>query len=263
MPKVVVNDIVVNYNEEGKGFPLILIHGLSDDSRLGNPLMPEFSAKYRTIALDVRGHGLSGKPDMQYSIQQFSEDLFRFLKNLDITQAHLLGLSIGGAIAQQLALTHPKKVRSLILLSTFSYNDPDLQDTFKRLRNSLITGGCSTFFDEAVKLTVSSEFAHTHAKEIAEAKEEMVKTNSPTALIHAIDACMEFNVGDKISQISLPTLIISGREDIFTPIHFSEQIHRSIRGSTWKILEGVGHNVLIPENIPELSRLVLDFLATQ
>ena len=224
--------------------------------------MPELSKEYRTIALDVRGHGRSGKTDMPYSIRQFSDDLFAFLRELDIPRAHLLGLSLGGAIAQQFALEHPEKVRSLILLSTFSYTDPALQDTFKKLRNSLITGGCPAFFDDAVKLTVTPEFAAAHAEEIAMVKEEMVAMNSVIALVRAIEACMEFNVADRLSRLSLPTLIISGREDTFVPFHFSEQIHHAIPGSTWKILDGVAHNVLIPEKLSELSRLVLAFLAT-
>lgn len=263
MPTVVITDIELNYHEEGTGFPLILIHGLSDDIRLWTPLLPDFSERYRTIALDVWGHGLSGKPDMPYSFRQFSEDLFAFLRELDIPRAHLLGLSMGGAIAQQFTLEHPEKVRSLILLSTFSYTDLALRNTFKRLRNRLIKGGCPAFFDDAVKLTVTPEFASAHADEIATVKEEMVAMNSSAALVHAIAACMTFNVSARLSQLSLPTLIISGKADTFTPLHYSEQIHRSIPGSKWKILDGVAHNVLIPEKIPELSHLVLEFLAIQ
>jgi len=160
--KISINDININYQEEVAGFPLILIHGLSDDSTLWTPLIQEFSRHYWTIALDVRGHGHSGKPDMPYSIQLFSEDLLGFLEKLNIPQAHLIGLSMGGAIAQQFTLDHPEKIRSLILLSTFSYNDPNLRDTFKRLRSSLVRGGFSAFFDEAVKLVVTSEFASSN-----------------------------------------------------------------------------------------------------
>jgi 3-oxoadipate enol-lactonase len=199
---------------------------------------------------------------MPYSIQQFSADLYEALRELDVTQTHLLGLSLGGVIAQHFALEHPEKLRSLTLMSTFSYTDPDLRVTFKKLRTSLITGGCRAFFDDAVTLTVTSEFAAAHAAELALVKEDMVSLNSPAALVHALDACMEFNVADQLSRIALPTLIISGREDTFTPRYFSEQIHRAISGSTWVILDGAAHNVLIPEKIPELSRLVLAFLAS-
>ena len=95
MPEISLNDIKINYRIEGAGFPLIFIHGVSDDSMLWSSLIPEFSKHYCTIAFDVRGHGYPSKPDMPYSIKLFSEDLFQFLKKLDICQAHLLGLSMG------------------------------------------------------------------------------------------------------------------------------------------------------------------------
>jgi 3-oxoadipate enol-lactonase len=193
MPKVGITDIEIHYHEEGAGFPLILLHGLSDDARLWTPLLPYFSENYRTIVLDLRGHGHSGKPDMPYSIQQFSTDLYEVLQELDIAQTHLLGLSLGGVIAhiaQHFALEHPEKVRALALLSTFSYTDPALRATFKQLRNSLIRGGSRAFFDDAVTLTVTPEFAAAHAAELALIKEDMVTVNSAAALVHAIDACL-------------------------------------------------------------------------
>ena len=261
MPKVALTEIELHYLEKGSGFPLILLHGLSDDARLWIPLLPYFSENYRTIALDLRGHGRSGKPDTPYSIQQFSTDLFELLRELDIARAHLLGLSLGGVIAQHFALEHPERLRSLMLLSTFSATDPYVRATFKKLRNSLVTGGCPAFFDDAVKLTVTPEFAAAHVDELARVKEEMVAANSAAALVHAIDACMEFDVTNNLCRIALPTLIVSGREDTFTPGYCSEQLHRAIPGSTWVILDDVAHNLLIPEKIPELSRLILDFLA--
>ena len=259
MPKIAVNDIEINYQEEGEGFPLVLIHGLFEDSTTWGLVMPEFSKKYRTITLDIRGHGHSGKPDMPYSIQLFSEDLFEFLQKLGIAQVHLLGVSMGGAIAQQFALDHPEMIRSLVLVSTFSYNDPDLHKTFSRLRRCMADGGNPAFFDEAVKLVFTPYFVSANAKAIAEWRDERNKINSPTAIVHAIDACMAFNVKDRISQISHPTLIISGREDVLTPIRLSEQIHRSVRGSERKIMESVGHNLHI-EKAPELVQMTLDFL---
>lgn len=117
MPKISVQGIDVNYQEEGTGFPLILLHGLNGDCTGWAAVTPEFSKHYRVIAPDGRGHGSSGKPDMPYSIKQFSQDLFEFMQKLEIQEAHLLGLSMGGAIAQQFALDHPERIRSLILVS--------------------------------------------------------------------------------------------------------------------------------------------------
>ncbi|MDH7499742.1 MAG: alpha/beta hydrolase [candidate division NC10 bacterium] len=260
MPKLPVRDIEVNYREEGTGFPLVLIHGLNGDSSGWVQVMSEFAGRYRVIAPDVRGHGSSGKPDAPYSIPQFSEDLFAFLQELRVPKAHVLGLSMGGAIAQQFALDHPEKVRCLLLVSTFSYVDAHLREAFGRLRQSLERGGYPAFFDEVVKLAFTPGFVSANAQSIAELKEKRIQINSPVAIGRATDACLAFDLRDEISRISHPTLILSGREDVFTPIHLSEQIHRSIRGSEWRILEGVGHNLYI-EKPTEMAQQVLRFLA--
>lgn len=196
---------------------------------------------------------------MPYSIQQFSEDLFAFFQKLEISQAHVLGFSMGGAIAQQFVLDHSERVKSLILVSTFSHSDVHLYKVFIRLLKSLDRGGYSTFFDEIVKLAFNPDFvtANTHFMEVV--KTMGIKVNSPTAIAHATEACMKFNVKSRISQIYVPTLIISGREDTFAPLAISEQIHQSIRSSQWKILEGVGHNIYL-EKPDILVQVVLEFL---
>ena len=96
MPEIILNDIKINYIEKGKGFPLVLIHGLSDDLKLWGHLIPELSRNYRIIALDLRGHGSSGKPDSPYSIEQFSRDIYCLLIKLKIKRVHLAGFSMGG-----------------------------------------------------------------------------------------------------------------------------------------------------------------------
>jgi 3-oxoadipate enol-lactonase len=259
MPKVSVRDIEINYQEEGTGFPLILIHGLNGDFTGWAPVMPELAKHYRTIALDVRGHGQSGKPDQPYSIRQFSEDLQEFLHQLRVPRAHILGLSMGGAIGQQFALDHPEKIRSLILVSTFSYVDPPARQAFSRLRQSLAVGGYPAFFDEVVKLAFTPKYIAANPGPLAELKEKRVRINSPVAIGRATDACMNFTLKEEISRITLPTLVVSGKDDVFTPIHLAEQIHRSIRGSEWKIIEAAGHNLYI-EKAPQLVQIALEFL---
>jgi len=259
MPKVQVRDIEINYQEAGSGFPLILIHGLNGDLTGWVLVMPEFSRHYRTIALDVRGHGGTGKPDEPYSIKGFSEDFHEFMKQLKISKAHILGLSMGGAIAQQFALDHPDMIQSLVLVSTFSHIDAPAHQAFTRLRASLKEGGYPAFFDEVIKLAFTSQYIAANPGPIAELKAKRIAINSPAAIGRATEACLAFNLKDEIARISMPTLIVSGRNDIFTPLHLAEQIHRSIRGSEWKILDGVGHNLYI-EKSPQLVQVVLEFL---
>jgi len=259
MPIISLRDIQVHYLDEGIGPPLVWVHGLNGDSTGWAQVMPEFSKSFRTIAPDVRGHGGSGKPDMPYSIRGFSQDLSEFLQKIGVEQTHLLGLSMGGAIAQQFALDYPSRVRSLILISTFSHIDSQLHEAFSRLRRSLDQGGYPAFFDEVVKLAFTPEFVSANASNIAALKEKRIQINSPIAIGHATDACMAFDLKEKISRISLPTLVLSGRRDVFTPIHLAEEIHRSIQGSEWKIMEDVGHNLYI-ERPAEMARIVLEFL---
>src|SRR5208282_6476518 len=263
MARIAVNGINIDYHEAGAGVPILSIHGLSDSSTLWVPLIQKLSVHYHTITLDLRGHGESEKPDMAYSIQLFSEDLLCFLQKLKILNAHVLGLSLGAAVAQQLALDHQERIRSLILLSPFSYNDSNLRENLSMLRETVIVGGLPAFFDTAIKLAVTPDYLTANADAIPQMKKECIRINSSAAILHAIDACMNFDVRDRISHISQPTLIISGREDLLTPINLAEQIHLSIKSSEWKIMEGVGHNLLVPNKVPELAEIVLEFLQRQ
>ena len=99
MPVINTGEIDINCVESGKGFPLILLHGLSDDLNLWAPLLPDLSARFRVIAIDTRGHGHSSKPDSPYSIRQFSDDLLAFMDKLGISSAHLMGLDFCNVVA--------------------------------------------------------------------------------------------------------------------------------------------------------------------
>ncbi|MCZ3366279.1 MULTISPECIES: alpha/beta fold hydrolase [Methanobacterium] len=258
MPEI--SGIKLNYIEKGEGFPLILIHGLSDDLRLWAPLIPQLSRNYRTVSLDLRGHGSSGKPKGHYSIEQFSRDIYFLLNELSIKKAHFIGFSLGGAVVQDLAVNYPEMVSSIVLMSSFSFVDLKLNETFLKLRESLVEGGFAAFFDEILPLVLTPELINENRAELEQVREEKIKTESVESLINTIDACMEFDVKDKISVISKPALIISGKEDVLIPDELARQVHRIIDGSKLIILENTGHNVLIPENLQFLLELILKFL---
>ena len=260
MPEITVNGIKLNYIQKGEGHHLILIHGLSDDLRLWNHLIPELSANYCTLAIDLRGHGSSSKPNTSYSIEQFSMDIYGLLVKLNIKKAHFIGFSMGGAIAQEFAVNYPDMVSSLILISSFSYASSDLNRRLLKLRESLVKGGFAAFFDEIIPMVLTSEFIEENRAELNHVKEEKIETESREALISTIDACMEFDIKDKVSMISKPVLIISGKEDVLTPDELAEKTHKLINGSKYKIIENTGHNVLIPENRHCLLELILEFL---
>lgn len=113
-----VNGINLYYESHGKGEPLLLIEGLGYSSWMWYRQIPEFAKKYRVIAFDNRGVGLTDKPDSEYTIELMADDAASLLLSLGIESAHVLGVSMGGYIAQSLATRHPDKVKSLILACT-------------------------------------------------------------------------------------------------------------------------------------------------
>lgn len=252
--------IEINYEDNGHGFPVILIHGLSDDLRFWDPIIHELSKNYRTIAFDLRGHGKSDKPEGPYSIKQFVEDIYGVLLKLGIKEAHFIGFSMGSAILLQMAIDHPQIVNKLVLISSFSFINHDLKNHFINLNECLVEGGFSLFFDKMVPLVLLPESIKENQSTINEIKKEKVKTESEVALINSIDACLNFNLKDRTCEISKPVLIICGKEDEFTPLNLSIQIHESIKDSKLSIVENCGHNVLIPPNIPQISDNLLKFL---
>ena len=125
MPMTRVDSIELYYEEHGSGDPLLLIMGLAADSTAWMFQMPDFAKHYRTIVFDNRGVGRSSKPPGPYSIHQMADDAAGLLEQLEIERAHVVGVSMGGMIAQELALRHPERVRGLVLACT--YPEPDAE----------------------------------------------------------------------------------------------------------------------------------------
>jgi len=260
MPEVQVGDIVMNYQEAGSGDPVIFLHGLSDDSNLWGLLIPQLAGYFRCIAVDLRGHGRSSKPDMPYTIRMFSDDLLGFMEKKAIPRSNMVGLSMGAAIIQQIAVDHPEKVESIVLLSAFDHADPACRANLIKLRDSINEGGLSRFFDTAVGMVVTPSFLAANIKAIEEMKIQAVRINSASAIINAINACLGFNLADRVGQIAVPTLLISGKNDVLTPPYLAGGINKSIKGSKLMTMDGVGHNLLIPEKIEPLAGAILKFL---
>jgi len=136
MPQAAINGITLHYLDEGLGEPLVLLHGLGSCGEDWVLQTQFFAPRFRVIAPDLRGQGRSSKPPGHYSIAQLATDVTALLGALSIDSAHLVGLSLGGLVAQQIAIDTPRRARSLTLTNTFAYllggNMIDMARLFQR-----------------------------------------------------------------------------------------------------------------------------------
>ena len=120
MPKIRVNGVNIYYEISGQGPALVLLHGWTENHNFWKFQIPDFSKDYKVVAIDLRGHGKSDKPETKYSIQKFADNLYHVLNGLGIDGAIIAGHSMGGMTALVFCLTHPEKVKALILVNTTS-----------------------------------------------------------------------------------------------------------------------------------------------
>jgi len=138
------NDLEINYIIKGEGEPLVLIHGFGTKYQGWSFQIPYFSKKMKVIALDNRGVGKSSRPNYNYTMNIFVEDIKTLLDYLDIQdKIHLCGISLGGMIVQNFVLKYPERIKTLILCATSAYYDPGpLMDSFKLIKDITITHIC-------------------------------------------------------------------------------------------------------------------------
>lgn len=261
MKTLPVNDIRMNVLDRGEGPPLVMLHGLSDDCTFWLPLVERLSPPFRVVAPDLRGHGESDKPPGPYSIKQIAADVAGMMTALGIPEARVAGFSMGSAVALQLALDHPERVRSLALLSAFVAGDPGLKAVTDGLADALRTGGFGAFFDAMLPLVISPDVIEANREILALRREEKVRTESAPAVLAALDACMRWDVRAEFGRVRCPVFILSGREDRLTPPALAGAVHADVPGSRWEILDGVGHNLLLPDTIEKVAAHLRAFFA--
>ncbi len=258
MPQSRFKELKIHYLDDGDGSVIVFLHGLSDSADFWKPLINEFSDGFRTIAMDLRGHGGSSETG-KISIDSFTDDLNGLLISLDIKHAHIFGFSLGSLVALNFTLKYPQAVDSLVLFSSFSHCTPKMAETFQKLKNNILKGDVSSFFDEMVKLVYTPEFLKMH-REIYGYKQLAVKMNSSKVLVESLDVCTNFNIKNKIYQIKVPTLIFSGCEDNFVPPSQSEELKNQILDSKIIFLDNVGHNMILTETMPKIVWEIKEFL---
>ncbi len=261
MPRIVAGDIRMHYEAQGSGPPLVLLMGLGCPGALWFQQVEGLSSRFRVITPDNRGIGRSDKPAMDYSIEMFADDTDNLLRALGIGKAHILGMSMGGAIAQQFALRHPEMVDKLVLSCTWNETGPYGLVLMETWRTMAEKGGMAAL----AKLTLLQSLTPRCFGERPELVERLLAIFSEhpqpvTAYVRQNWACVWHNTTKLLPQIKAPTLFLVGDKDVQTPIGSSKFMARQIPGAKLVVMEGLGHG-LMWEAPDKFNGAVAEFLA--
>ena len=247
MPYVNANGLNLYYETFGDpgSPPVLLISGLGGDHRGWKPLAQFLQDSFRVIVFDNRDSGLSQRAQTPYAIRDMAEDAVGVLGELGIARTHVVGYSMGGAIAQEIAIEFPHIVDRLTLLATYDAGDPRgsaLFRGFASLRRDLPR-------DEYIRLSIP--WVYTHAEyEVEGFIEQLISDGMEDHLYQESDAyerqmeaTIAYHSRDRLHRISCPTLLIFGEDDVMTPMRFARSMVKGIAGSRLVIMEGTGHAV--------------------
>ncbi len=266
LPKVKVNGINIYYEMYGEGFPLLMIMGLGADLTWWDPeIINSFSKKFKVIVFDNRGAGRSDKPPGEYSIKMFAEDTYGLMKALGIDKAHVLGVSMGGMIAQELAISHPEAVEKLVLVVTTPGGPRSVPPRPEALA-ALTMNRRGMKPEEIARKTVESLFPKEYLERNRELAKELVRRITkypipPDAYERQLRAVMNFDAYDRLHLIRSSTLIIAGGKDIIVPPENGRILAERIPNSKLVIFENSGHGLIVQER-ERFIKLVLDFLTS-
>lgn len=220
MPAIRVNDCDLYYETYGQGTPLVLIMGLRRNLTWWYRQIPELSRHFHVVAFDNRGAGRSDKPAMDYSIRLFADDTAGLMETLGIQNAHILGVSMGGYIAQELALHHPDKVRSLLLGCTSCGGTRTAVMSEERLKKFTANEGLTPeeILRKDMDIYFSDGFIQDHPDEVQELIEISLRHYQPAdAFFRQFAACRHHDTADRLSRIKVPVLIAAGDDDPLVP----------------------------------------------
>ena len=271
-----VDTVELYYEEHGRGEPLLLIMGLAADSMAWMFQVPEFSKHYRTIVFDNRGVGRSSKPAGPYTISRMADDTAGLLDVLGMPRAHVVGVSMGGMIAQELVLRHPRLVRGLVLACTYPEPDAEIerqrQFSVQELGGQISAGGDiqidlkafdpMAFFQQLLPLAFNQEFIEKELPKIMPLFAGALQYGfSMEAILGQVAAVMSHKATDRLQHITAPTLVITGDADRLVPPANSEILATHIPGARLVKVPGGSHGFNF-ETPDVFNREVLDFLAT-
>lgn len=263
MPKIKVNEITMNYDQQGSGEPLILIPYLAADSACYAFQVAEYAKHFTCISVDPRGAGETDKPDSPYSMELLADDVSDLMQAIGVDRAHISGLSLGAAVGMWLAVKYPQKVKSLSIHSGWPKTDPFIKTVVESWQV------LAKAFGNVTEMIIAGIFPWCFTPELYAAQPDYIQSlaafcrSRPTqpveAFIRQTEAVLAHDIESHIGKITAPTQITFGRHDSVTSTRFAEPLQSNIKRSELIVFEACSH-APIYEKVEEFNEKTLDFL---
>lgn len=260
MPLARVGEIELSYERAGSGPPLLMIMGMSGTfDHWDATFLADLRRDFETIVYDHRGVGESTRLEGPVTIAQLAQDASGLLAALELESAHVLGISMGGMVAQELALNNPERIRALTLGCTYCGGEGSSvasEEVMRRLAEGMMSGDRERALRTGWEVNVSPELA---ADEQAYARFLQIGLRRAVpveVIMKQMRAIAEHDTSARLHEIELPTLVIHGTLDQMLPVQNGRMIAGLISGSRLEIFDGVGHLFFWerPERSAELVR---------
>lgn len=250
MPHVIANGVRTFYRRTGQGPALLLIAGNGMDHTAFAEQLPSFERHFTCIVYDLRGVGASDVPEAGYTPQEMARDAFGLLDALDVDAAHVAGYSLGGAIAQEMALLAPQRVRSLSLYSSYERPLPYMRLRYDILLKVVLETTVELWAMYSAFSAFGPEFINAHEHDIrAEIARRAAGSSggewpARKGLAGHYRAILAHDTADRLGAIRCPTWIAVGGNDAVTPVEHSVRMHERIAGSSLRVFPGKPHRIL-------------------
>lgn len=260
MPLAKAGQIELSYERSGEGPPLLLIMGMSGTKHhWGERVLEELRRDFDTIVYDHRDAGDSTRTGQPFTIVDLAKDVAGLLEALQVDSAHAMGISMGGMVAQELALAHPERISSLTLGCTYCGGEGSLltsEGVMRRLAEAMSSGDRELAVRTAWEVNVSPGFAadkDAYAKFLARGMRYAIPV---AAILEQMRAITAHDTSARLPELRLPTLVVHGTLDQMLPVQNGHMIAGLIPDSRLEILDGIGHMFFLeePERTAELVR---------
>jgi pimeloyl-ACP methyl ester carboxylesterase len=260
MPRVQVNGIELAYEESGRGAPLVFISGTSVDRTIWAGQVEHFAPAYRCITFDNRDVGQSSFASAAYTMRDLAVDTAGLLEALDLPAAHIVGHSLGGAVAQELALLAPDRVRTLTLVTTWARNDGYSRGVLRSWKHMRTRLEPHAFLEAFLLFALGHTFLDVVGAEQLIGMFSALENPQPAdAFCRQVDADLGHDTAARLRSIGIPVLVIAGEEDNIFKAPHHRALAEGIPGARLAVLPAVGHTPLI-ENAELFNHTLDEFL---